>query len=81
MEPARRLSARWWPVEEEFQGSNILRVGEGAGGMEGRVEGMGGEDGCKDRRSKRGECSCAVNADKTPRLRAKVDGTRKSIVS
>ena len=42
MEPARRLSARWWPVEEEFQGSNVLRVGEGAGGMEGRVGGMGG---------------------------------------
>lgn len=35
VEPARRLSARWWPVEEEFQGSKVFRVGEGAGGMGG----------------------------------------------
>lgn len=33
VEPERRFSARWWPVEDEFQGSNILRVGGGAGEM------------------------------------------------
>ena len=38
VEPARRFSARWWPVEDEFQGSNVLRDGGGAGGM-GRWEG------------------------------------------
>ena len=31
VEPERRFAARWWPVEDEFQGSNILRVGAGAG--------------------------------------------------
>lgn len=33
------MSARWWPVEEEFQGSNVWRV------TEGRVGGMGGVEG------------------------------------
>jgi len=36
--PAKRLSARWCPVAEEFQGSKSLRVGCGAG----PVVGLGG---------------------------------------
>jgi len=31
--PASRLSARWCPVEEEFQGSNVLRIGSAGGGI------------------------------------------------
>lgn len=35
--PLRMLSARWWPVAEELEGSKILRVGFAAlGGAVGR---------------------------------------------
>src|SRR5262249_43923175 len=48
VEPARLLSARWWPVEDEFQGSKIWRVGRAAGG---RAEWLGAiaaaGDGCE----------------------------------
>lgn len=30
VDPERRFSARWWPVEDEFQGSKIL---ERSGGL------------------------------------------------
>lgn len=42
--PERRLSARWWPVEEEFQGSNVFRMGSAAGAMGGCGGGMLGGD-------------------------------------
>ena len=34
-EPESRFSARWWPVEELFQGSKAGRWGEAARGREG----------------------------------------------
>jgi len=50
VEPARRLSARWCPVEAEFQGSKVRRVEGGAGGMVGWgariVPGCGEDGGC-----------------------------------
>ena len=45
VEPDRRLSARWWPVEEELNGSKIWRVGCGggvSGGWEGGMDGTCG---------------------------------------